>query len=100
MLNFYDNMTNIRLPPIFIDENTDFPKLMLKPKRIPAGPGMMDLWELELQSYTLTGIQAAHLIDQIHDCIVDGAYMDVGSVDLNDIAGRMLHECDIYKVTT
>ena len=50
-----------------------------------------------LRSKNMSGRQAALLIDELHDCIIDDKYMIHGSVDLNDIAHKMLNECDTFE---
>ena len=68
-------------------------------QRNPAHDFDMDDLLDYLKGLTMTGEQAAELVDALYDCIKDSDYMLIGSVDLNDIAGRMKHEIEAVEVT-
>lgn len=48
----------------------------------------------QLRGLRMEGVQVALLVDELYDTLADSKYMEFGSVDLNDIAGRMLRECE------
>ena len=62
-------------------------------RNYPRSYELADL-QYKLKKLRLTGLQAALLVDELHDCIAESEYMEYGTVDLNDIAGRMLKEME------
>lgn len=69
---------------------------LLTPRKF-ATPQNITFLKSYLAGLDLEGQQAAELLDEMHDCLADSVYIQIGSVDLNDIAGKISKECEAFE---
>jgi hypothetical protein len=53
----------------------------------------------QLRSVRMEGDFVSEIVDELHDCLDDSLYQAIGSVDLNDISGRMSAELSAHMVS-